>query len=176
MSVGSFSTILETFWFSSQRVGGQSGENIISRNKSSGPPQNVWSVKLPKWTASTAHITHWPLHTLCRKSFPHHAEHPQINAVPPSLPTLPVSASALCCTGSRRKGHYINESVTLLPMASFGAAGTSQDLRNSQFFLLDTYFLSHCFTEVYSRRWPYCDSCFPTALRKLLCLDWCFFC
>lgn len=70
----------------------------------------------------------------------------------------------------------MSERVTILLMASPGAAVTSQDLKNSLFLLLDTYFLSHRFTQVYSRRWPYFKSCIPTALLKLLCIDLCFFC
>lgn len=176
MSVGSFSTILETFWFSSQRVGGQSGENTISGKKSSGPPQNLWSIKLSEM--NHFHSMYHPLaitHALqkkcpprcrlsisqCRASFTSH---------PPCLCIHTV------LHWEQGKGHYVSEKVTLLLMASPGAAGTSQDLRNSQFLLLDTYLLSHCFIQVYSRRWPYCKSCFPTALLKLVCLDLCSFC
>lgn len=71
MSVGSFSTILETFWFSSQRVGGQSGENKISGNKSSGPPQNVWSVKLSEMNPFHSMYNSLAItHTLQKKSSP----------------------------------------------------------------------------------------------------------
>lgn len=91
------------------------------------------------------------------------------------------------------KGHCESERVTILVMASPGADVTFQDLRNSQFLLLDTYFLSYSTVEgtvystvysrvysiqysiVYSRRWPYFKSCIPTALLKLLCIDLCFF-
>lgn len=84
-------------------------------------------------------------HYTNRKPLPHHAEYPQINVMSPSLPTLLVFASTPCCTGSSRNSHYMSERITLLLMALLGAAVTSQDLRDSELLLFDTYFLSYHF-------------------------------
>lgn len=97
----------------------------------------VWKL-LSQHASFNSHYTH-------RKCLPHHAECPQINAMSLSFPTLPVFASTPCCTGSSRNGHYMSERITLLLMALPGAAGTSQDLRDSEFLLFDTYFLSYHF-------------------------------
>lgn len=169
MSVGSFSTILEIFCFFLPKSGWMKWGKYFQETNLQDHRRICDPLSFLRWTTSTACIIHVAITHSTEKSPP--LWRMSIDKCCASFTSHPtICGFALCYTWCRGKGHYVSKSITLLLMTSPGTPGTSQDRKT-----INSFF-SQCFTQVFSRRWPYCKSCFPTPLLKLLCLDLCSFC